>query len=257
LHYGSDRLSDSLGAMRRNMGAFYRLLGGHSPGGTVVERDGLVAAVVPSCPNQSVINGVVYENAEALRTVHGELKALYASAGVGVWRVWVPEADRALAAWLERSGHRLAGRQRAMILDLDRIEFELADELDWKQSDDAAVLALLNEQAYGLPAGEFAAAIAGLSGRAELYFAREQGELAACLAAIDEGGDCGIYCVATRPSSRRRGLASALMRHALADAQGRGCTTSSLQASPLGVSVYTHLGYRDRGALETWEYKSS
>jgi hypothetical protein len=64
------------------MSAFYRLLGTRSPGGIVVEHDGLVAAVVPSCPNQSVVNGVVYEDAKAISAVHEELKALYATRGL-------------------------------------------------------------------------------------------------------------------------------------------------------------------------------
>ena len=237
------------------MRAFYRLLGGRSPGGMVVEREGLLAAVVPSCPNQSVVNGVVYEDPEAVRAVRDELAAVYARAGVGVWRVWVPEADRALAGWLERSGHQLAGSPRAMTLDLGQVDLEPVADLDWERSRDDIALASLNEQAYGLPPGEFVPAMRALTDRAEFYFARDHGELATCVAAIDEGGDCGIYCVATRPVSRNRGLASALIRHALVDARKRGCTTSSLQSSPIAFSVYERLGYRDRGAIETWQYR--
>jgi len=237
------------------MSAFYRLLGRRTPGGVVVERDGLVAAVVPTCPNQSVVNGVVYEDARAVRDAHAELTALYAGAGVGAWRVWVPEADRATAEWLERSGHHLAGSPRAMTLALAGLQHQVADDHDCRRVADAAALSALNEQAYGLPAGEFATATQALKGHAEFYFAREHGEFAACVAALDEGRDCGIYCVATRPSSRGRGLASALIRRALSDARDRGCTTSSLQSSPSGFHVYERLGYRDEGALETWEYR--
>jgi hypothetical protein len=43
------------------------------------------------------------------------------------------------------------------------------------------------------------------------------------------------------------------MRHALTDARDRGCTTSSLQSSKIGLSVYSHLGYRDVCAIDTWE----
>jgi GNAT superfamily N-acetyltransferase len=246
--------------MLRNMSAFYRLLGKRSPGGIVVERDGLVAAVVPSCPNQSVVNGVVYEDADAIRAVHEELQALYAGAGISVWRVWVPGADRATAVWLERSGHQLAGSPRAMTLDLVGLKHhkhQAADDHVCERVADAAALSALNEQAYGLPAGEFATATLALKDHAEFYFVREHGELAACVAALDEGCDCGIYCVATRPSSRRRGLASALIRRALSDARDRGCTTSSLQSSPIGFRVYERLGYRDKGTLETWEHRSA
>jgi GNAT superfamily N-acetyltransferase len=249
-----DALSDSLSAMRSNMRAFYRLLGERSPGGTVVQSEGLLAAVVPSCPRQSVVNGVVYEHADEVIASHGTLVTTYAEAGVDAWRVWVSEKDRALAQWLEQAGHRLAGRPRAMTLDLDRAELTGDAQLDWERGTDAASLASLNEQAYGLPAGELAAVMQALAAGAAFYLARDHGEPAACLATIDRDGDCGVYSVATKPGSRKRGLASSLLGHALLDAQTRGCTTSSLQSSPMGFSVYERLGYRDRGAIEVWEH---
>src|ERR1700753_3654676 len=100
--------------MRRNMRAFYRLLGGRSPGGALIERDGLVAAVVPSCANQSIVNGIVYEAPVALKSCYEELEAAYCRAGVRRWRVWVPESDRQVAEWLQQRGHRLSGGPRAM-----------------------------------------------------------------------------------------------------------------------------------------------
>jgi GNAT superfamily N-acetyltransferase len=241
-------------AMRRNMEAFYRLLGSHSPGGMLVVRDGLVAAIVPSCPNLSVVNAVVYAQAAALRTAHDELQAAYRAAGVTAWRVWVPEEDTAVGEWLEQSGHHPAGRSRAMVLDLDEVELDVADEVEWERTSEVADVASLNEQAYGLPSGEVAGALQALAdGRAQLYLARERGKPAACVAALDEGTDCGIYCVATRPRSRGQGLATALMRRALLDARDRGATTSSLQSSPLGFPVYQRVGYADLGAIHTWE----
>ena len=244
--------------MRGNMRAFYRLLGERSPGGSVLERDGLLAAIVPSCPGQSIVNGVVYEDAAALRAWRDELAAAYSRAGVRRWRVWVPEGDSAVGGWLRTRGHELAASPRAMTLALVDREFDLSDEFDDERTDDVAALASINEQAYGLPAGEFTRALTALAGDSvELYLARERGEPVACVAAIDADADCGIYAVATRPASRGRGLASALMRRALMDARRRGCTSSSLQSSTSGFSVYQRLGYRDLGAIDTWEYRST
>ena len=146
------------------MRAFYRLLGEHSPGGGLVERKGLLAAIVPSCPNQSVVNAVVYEDALALKECRDRLEAAYVRAGVRSWRVWVPEGDRAVGEWLEQSGHRLSGGPRAMTLDLVAAEFDVSDELDWERTNDVATLASLNEQAYGVPTGEFAQALTALAG---------------------------------------------------------------------------------------------
>jgi GNAT superfamily N-acetyltransferase len=252
---GARDVTAALGPMRQNMRAFYRLLGGNSPGGSLLQDSGLLAAIVPACPSQSVVNGVVYEDAERLRTVHAELIEAYARAGVLVWRVWVPDEDRATAAWLDRAGHHMSGSARAMTMDLALLSGE-PDDLNLERGRNAAALASINEEAYGLPAGELASVTPALAARSHVYIAREDGEPAACAAALDEGGDCGIYCVATRPASGRHGLATGLVRRALLEARSRGCTSSSLQSSAVGFSVYQRLGYRDCGALEIWEYRN-
>jgi GNAT superfamily N-acetyltransferase len=247
-------MDGSLGSMRRNMRAFYRLLGTRSPGGALIERDGLVAAIVPSCPDQSIVNGVVYEAPAAIEACRDELEAAYGRAGVRRWRVWVPEADREIGDWLKQCGHRLSGSPRAMKCELGDVDVDVADGLDWDVTADVASVARLNEDAYGLPPGEFADALTALTGDAvRVYLAREHGEAAACVVAIDEDADCGMYAVATRPASRRRGLASTLMRRALIDARDRGCTTSTLQSSQAGAGVYARLGYQDLGGFGTWE----
>jgi GNAT superfamily N-acetyltransferase len=244
--------------MKGNMRAFYRLLGERSPGGSLVEREGLLAAIVPSCPNQSIVNAVVYEDGAVLRANREELEAAYERAGVRCWRVWVPDGDSAVGEWLQNCGHELSGSPRAMTLELVDREFDVSDELECERKGDVAALASINEQAYGLPIGEFTQALTPLArDSVEVYLAREHGEAAACVAAIDADGDCGIYAVATRSPSRGRGLASALMRRALTDALRRGCNTSSLQSSRSGFSVYERLGYRDLGAIDTWEHRSS
>ena len=246
----------ALGPMRANMRAFYRLLGANSPGGSLVVEPGFVAAIVPACPGQSVVNAVVYEDPQTLRARHAELVEAYAQAGVSVWRVWVPEDDRATAAYLEEAGHRMAGSARAMALDLAALGGE-PSAVRGERGKDAAVLAALNEEALGLSAGELGAVTPALAARSEFYVAREDGDPAACAVALDEGGDCGIYCVATRPASRRHGLATGLVRQALLEARSRGCTSSSLQSSAVGFSVYQQIGYRDCGALEIWEYRNA
>jgi GNAT superfamily N-acetyltransferase len=251
-------VNDPLGAMKGNMRAFYRLLGERSPGGSVVERDGLLAAIVPSCPNQSIVNAVVYEDGAVLRAKRNELEAAYARAGVRCWRVWVPDADSAIGEWLQSCGHEPSGSPRAMTLDLVNRELDVSDELECDSTGDVAALASINEQAYGLPTGEFTQALTAFAADSvEVYLAYEHGQAAACVAAVDADRDCGIYAVATRPASRGRGLASALMRRALTDALRRGCNTSSLQSSRSGFSVYERLGYRDLGAIHTWEHRSS
>jgi ribosomal protein S18 acetylase RimI-like enzyme len=252
-------VDDPLASMRRNMRAFYRLLGAFSPGGAVVERDGLVAAIVPSCPQQSVVNGVVYEGAHALRAIRDELEALYRGAGVRSWRVWVTDGDDdgpGVGEWLQSRGHRLSASPRAMTLDLADADFDVSGEPVLERSSDLGTVASLNERAYGQRPGEFAQALSALEqDEVRVYLARDAGQAAACVVTLDAEDDCGIYAVATRPASRRRGLATALMRRALTDARDRGCRSSSLQSSESGFSVYADLGYRDLCAIRVWEHR--
>lgn len=66
------------------------------------------------------------------------------------------------------------------------------------------------------------------------------------------GTDCGVYAVETLPGWRRRGLAGALVQHALADAHHRGARTSTLQSTPMGQPLYETLEFRPVGRYEEW-----
>jgi hypothetical protein len=60
---------------------FCRLLGQASPEARVVEREGVLAAIVPAAPDRSVVNSVVYEHATGLERALPELAQTYAAAG--------------------------------------------------------------------------------------------------------------------------------------------------------------------------------
>jgi GNAT superfamily N-acetyltransferase len=249
-------VSDTLAPMRRNMRAFYRLLGERSPGGSVFERDGVLAAVTPSCPDRSVVNAVVYDDAAALAAALDDLTETYEHAGVRAWTVWVPEADRVAADLLAGAGHMLDGRPRAMTLRLDTAVLVSPVGLDWECGGDTAALSEINEAAYGAPPGVFTAATTAFAGAdANVYCARVDGgaAAAACVVTVEHGSDCGAYLVATRPECQRRGLAGSLLSRALYDARERGCETSSLQATRAGYAVYRRLGYRDVCEISMWE----
>ena len=67
-------------------------------GRPVLERDGVIAAVVPAAPERSVVNSVVYRDAEGLEAAYDELAAAYGEIGAK-WTVWVrPDDERGRAA---------------------------------------------------------------------------------------------------------------------------------------------------------------
>ena len=243
---------DSLALVLDSMRFVHRLTAERSPRGTVVEQKGVLAAIVPAMPSRSVVNCVLYDEAGELGAALEDLARAYEEAGVHAWTVWVPEAEREAATLLEAAGHRLDAEPTAMLLELD--SFEPGPETVELAPAGAEELAALNAAAYGWEVGGAADVMAGLAAAgAHLYLVSVDGRPASCLATIDHGSDCGIEWVATAETARRRGLATALLRRALADARERGCETSTLVATPSGRPVYERIGYRGVGALGMWE----
>lgn len=234
------------------MAGVFPCLARHSPGGYVLEVDGLSAAIVPACPERSVVNSVVYSDTNALAETVGRLADEYERAGVRAWTVWVPDHDGEAAELLESAGHVLDARPAAMVRELDDIEPPPAGALDLMEPD-MVETTRVNDAAYGF-AGDFERAFhAVLPEPAHMYLARADGVPACTVVTYEEAGECGIYLVATLPEARGQGLATALMKHALVEARERGCTTTSLQATARGRPLYERLGYTEIGAMHMWE----
>jgi GNAT superfamily N-acetyltransferase len=241
--------------MLSSMKAAWSGLGPVSPGGRTVQRDGLIASVVPAVPERSVMNSVIYDDPAALEPALDELGDGYDQAGVVAWTVWVPEHDRATAELLARRDHVLDATPAAMVCDPGEVDAPEPGTLELLPDPSFADVAALNDLAYGYSDQPFHRALGDApADGTHLYVACVEGHPAACLVAEDHHeADCGIYWVATLPQARGRGLATALMREALADAHERGRRTSTLQATKLGQPVYERVGYRSIGTLEMWE----
>ncbi|MFL5912000.1 MAG: GNAT family N-acetyltransferase [Gaiellaceae bacterium] len=241
-----------LGRMFRNIGEYFARCASSSPGGSSVKLGTVRAAVMPAIPHASIVNCVTYADAPVLGERIDELDALYRDAGVHAWSVWTHESDQAARTTLAQAGFTLDSGPMSMALDLDDPIAPPA-ELDWTPEPDAGEFANVVEPSYGFPRGVFAAGFPGLPGGVHCYLARHEGRPASVVMASDLEGDCGIFLVGTIPEARGRGLSTALMRRALADATERGCRTSTLQASAMGYPVYRRLGYRDLGRAELWD----
>jgi GNAT superfamily N-acetyltransferase len=231
------------------MRGFMRALAGGAPGGHVVELPGVQASVIPSLPERSVMNCVLYEGPDRLERSLDTLADEYDRAGVRAWTVWVPHGEPAATEPLARAGHRFDGRPAAMALELDALAGEPDPGVRLVDAPSFAEVGRLNDVAYGF-SGDFERGFAGLSTENFHVYLAEAG---CSVVAFDHEGDCGIYLVATAPEARGRGLATALMTRALVDARERGCATSSLQATARGRPIYERLGFRDLGVIEMWE----
>lgn len=241
----------AFGGVRREVEAF----GGGDDGSRLIERDGLVGAVVPRAPQRSIFNSVFYERPASLARELPVLAEAYAEAGVRAWTVWVPDGDRESADLLAARDHRFDGAPRAMAMSLAGLgPPPPAPEGVHAAAGPVAAAAGLNDLAYGYAVDAFAAAFTRESGiRWRFAFAGD--EPVSCVGTIEAGDDCCVTGVATSPEHGRRGLASWLLHCALAEARERGCATANLRASAAGAPVYARLGFADLGHVELWELR--
>lgn len=251
--------AEALALQRRCLRGVAHWMAGATADARLWEADGVTAAIVPATAQRSVVNSVVYDDAEALAARHAELARVYERAGVSAWTVWVPEWDTRAIELLTARGHAFDGSPAAMSLELEGFEGPDAGELDWDDAASFAEFGAVNDDAYGFAPGTgLAAAFGGVPAGLplRLYRARVGGETAAVLATLDHDDDVGIHFVATAERHRGRGLATRLLAAALRAARQRGMRTSSLQASSLGETVYVRLGYRTDFRLHLYELRS-
>lgn len=228
-----------------------------SAGGRMLVKPDLIASISPATPERSLFNSVIYAHPASLEHHLEEVATAYEDAGVCAWTVWVPELDRSGAQLLAGAGHRLDASPRQMVIGLDEIP-PLDDQLDFNAAADWRAVCAVNDAAYELAKSSFERGLGSKPDPAfRSYAALHRGWPGSVLAALDHEGDCVISLVATLPEARGNRLAGRLLHRALLDARKRGCLTSSLQATRSGAPVYVRLGYRDLGALEMWERRST
>ena len=222
------------------------LMANGSTTGRVLERDGLLASVMPAAPERAVVNSVVYSTPEGLMDAYDEVSAAYGEIGAK-WTVWVPPGDNAAAGFLESRGHVLDAQPMAMVHMLEGVERPPPDALtDWTADGDLADVGPLNDRAYGWGTDSFTRALEGFPASAtHVYVARDDvGAPVACLLMTDDDGNSDVGLVAVVPEARGRGITQKLLGYALADAVERGNETATLVATRMGYPIYERVGFR-------------
>lgn len=96
-----------------------------------------------------------------------------------------------------------------------------------------------------VPLSRFAPATFDDADPLRLYVARVNGDPVATAQVFFSAGVAGLYYVRTIPAARRQGIGSGVTLAALRDARAAGYHIGVLGASPMGVSVYQRLGFRE------------
>jgi len=236
---------------------WYRLVGAASDGARALERDGVLAAVVPAAPERAVVNAVVYRSAGALAAAYDELAAAYDEIGAN-WTVWVRPGDDAAATVLDGLGHEHDAEPWAMARWLDGVERPPPEALrDWTADGSLSDVGQINDRSYKFGTDSFSRALRELpGGAAHVYMAGGAAPLG-CLVAVDHDGNSEIQMVAVVPEARGRGVARKLLGHALADAAERGNETATLIATPLGYPIYERAGFEPLARVSMWERRPS
>ncbi len=85
------------------------------------------------------------------------------------------------------------------------------------------------------------------------YLARLNGKPVATSLLFLAGGVSGLYCVATVPSARGRGIGRAISHFPLLDARNMGYRTAILQATEKGERIYRRLGFKEVCRINFWQ----
>jgi len=229
--------------------------GSAAPGSTLIRREGLLASVVPASPQRSLFNSVYYEDRATLAREVASLEDAYRAHGVRAWTVWVSDEDREAARLLAARGHLLDAAPRAMAMELAELAAEPpAPPGVEPRPGDPAMAAELNDRAYGYGPDGFRAGLAGETA-IRWHGAYVGEEPVGCVGTIVVGEDCCVTGVATPPEHGGRGIASWLLRRALAAAREEGLSSATLQATKAGAGIYARLGFVDLGFVEMWELR--
>ncbi len=174
------------------------------------------------------------------------MEATYRSAGVDRYAAWVHESDEGMRAELSSRGYILEESTRAMGMSLGDVSLE-APEVELRPADWGEYLRILG--VLGAPAGVLSGADPSAF---HILVARIADENVATAMAFDHDGDCGVFNVGTLEAARRRGLGTAITARHLRDAVERGCSTASLQSTPMAERVYAAVGFRDLGRIHEY-----
>jgi GNAT superfamily N-acetyltransferase len=228
------------------------LLGGQAGPGAVLERDGLVASVVPSAPASPTLNAAVAIHADRAPEHLHELQERYRKAKVRRWGVWLDGSANDAATAFAKAGMMVTTASPGMGAALD--ELQIQDDTPVAEAD-LATVGRVNDLAYGNYDSRLERTLAPLSNGVLAAYRADlpDGQPGAVAMALHHGGDCGVSFVATVPAARRQGLATRVMCQTLTRAREHGCTTTTLQATDVGERLYANLGYRRLCVMQLWE----
>src|SRR5687768_15456173 len=126
------------------------LLGGHAGPGSVIERDGLVASVVPNAPESPTLNAAVALDPMRATEHLEELHVRYAGASVRRWGVWLDGSATEAALTLLDAGLMVTASSPGMGAPIAQFEaLDARAAAGEPRRTDLATVGRVNDIAYG------------------------------------------------------------------------------------------------------------
>jgi hypothetical protein len=238
--------------MDLNMQEMYREDARATPGGFVVERDGLVLCGSPR--GTEFTNMVMVARAVSPSVVHAALEETFGARGMAC-SVWTrAHADRELEEAMTAEGFSELMSVPGMVLPADGETLPSSSpELKLRVVDDDAgrdAYALVMADAWGVygvdgtsTASHFATLDSVVGPTKATFLAYLDGEAVAGAMLYLSHGVGGIGWVGTRPTASGRGYGTAVTWAVVREGIRRGARFLNLQASPLGAPVYRRMGF--------------
>lgn len=181
-----------------------------------------------------------------------------------IWRVGPDGSPDNLGLRLEEGGFSFGDDAVAMAMDLKDLEDgdDVAEHVAIEPVRDDATLRVWNDiglEGFGFPpvarepSFQLHRAIGLDDARPHQHFVARIDGVAAGMATLTTY--CGVATLqnlATRTAFRRRGIGTALTRHAMREGRKRGFLTGVLQASEMGRGIYRDIGFRDVGTISSY-----
>jgi ribosomal protein S18 acetylase RimI-like enzyme len=242
-----------LALIDRNMVEMYREMTRTTPGGELVEMDGLTMTWTPR--GHAITNMAMVTAAITPARVCDLADRVYRHAG-RPFSLWTrAHADAELEAGLEAVGFRALMAVPGMVLlpSNGRSVLPPADVTIRPVADDAGradygYVAKKAYAVYGAPEESTSAhfdtlaSVMGPTTQAFLAYDRD-GRVVAAATLYLSHGVAGVGWVATLPEEFRRGYGAAVTSAVVEAGRERGAAFASLQASPMGAPVYRRMGF--------------
>jgi GNAT superfamily N-acetyltransferase len=229
----------------------FRLFAVHGPEGMLAEGAGWRRVVTRL--NHFIANMAILDDGEDLAPLQASIEPLVTPAFPSSAMFVGGEVSPPAKSFLAGNGFGDQGSMPCMAVSIAKLRpTRIPGGAEFVEigANEAEAWAKAMEQGFGLPEGLGPMCARGVADDSiRLFAAKEDGKILSTSMLFLHDGLAGIYCVATLPEARSRGLGAHVTAEPLRIAAKEGYETGILQSSQAGYPVYKKLGFEEVGSI--------